>query len=204
MEHKILNLKLIVSAFAILLLSLINTGTAFGYEDNQAKKISVDKKVREIGSTQFYDNIEASQKMFFEGDVLEFQINVHNVGPDDLYNINVKDMLPKNLSLIFYPGKFESDQRIVEWDIDKILHNQSKTFYIRAKISDSTKLNTMINQVNKAEACGGGQCDNDTASYVIGRVRIPATGNSDILVKSGFAALIAGFGFFFRKKSRGY
>jgi len=205
MKHKILNLSLALGAMAILFLSLFNPTKAFGYEtNNTVKRISIDKKVRSIGDTQYYDNIEASKKTFYEKDIVEFQVNVKNVSTEVMYNINVKDILPKYLSLVFYPGKFDNDQYIVEWNIDKLEAGESKTYSIRAKINNSGKLNVLTKETNKAEACGAGQCDADYASYFIGKTGVPATGASDILLKTGLVITTAGLGFLFRKKARGY
>lgn len=204
-EHKILSLCMAAGAITILFLSLFNPTRAFGYSDtDRAQTISVDKKVRSIGDTQYYDNIESSQKTFFEKDTIEFQIKVENIGTELMHNINVKDMLPKYLSLVFYPGSFDDDQDIVEWNIEKLTAGESKTYLIRAKINDSTKLNALTKQTNKTEACGSGKCDADYASYFIGKASIPATGASNIVLKTGLIALIAGLGFWFRKKARGY
>lgn len=190
---------------AVLFLSLFNPTQAFGYNDSDnTKTISIDKKVRSIDDSQYYDNIESSKKTFFEKDTIEFQIEVKNIGTEIVYNINIKDMLPKYLSLVFNPGKFDNDQDIVEWNIDKLEANESKTFLIRATINDSTKLNVTTKQTNKAEACGAGQCDNDTASYFIGKATVPATGASDIAVKTILVTLLAAGGFSLRKFVREY
>lgn len=206
MEHKILNISLALGAIVILFLSLFNPARVFGYYDstNSTQIFSINKNVRSIGDTQYYDNIEASKKTFYEKDVIEFQIRVENIRAEVIYNINVKDMLPKYLSLVFYPGTFDNDQYIVEWNIDRLEAGESKTYLIRAKINDSIKLNTLTKQTNKAEACGGGKCEVDNASYFIGKASIPATGASDIIFKTGVIASIAGLGLWFRKKARGY
>lgn len=205
MEHKIINFSLALGAMAILFLSLFNPTKAFGYNDtDNTKVISIDKKVRSTDDSQYYDNIESSKKTFYENDVVEFQIEVKNIGTQVVYNINVKDMLPKYLSLVFNPGKFDSDQNIVEWNIDKLEANESKNYLIRAKINNSTKLNVSTKQTNKAEACGAGQCDVDTASYFIGKVTVPATGASDIVIKTILVALLAIGGFSLRKFVREY
>ncbi|MFA6185046.1 MAG: hypothetical protein WCT51_00950 [Candidatus Shapirobacteria bacterium] len=205
MKHKIINISLALGAMAVLFLSLFSPTKAFGYDDsNSTKNISIDKKVRSVDDSQYYDNIESSKKTFYEKDVVEFQVEVKNIGTGVIYNINVKDMLPKYLSLIFYPGKFDNDQYIVEWNIDKLEANESKTYLIRAKINDSTKLNVSTKQTNKAEACGAGQCDVDTASYFIGKATVPATGASDIAVKTILVTLLAVGGFSLRKFVRGY
>jgi uncharacterized repeat protein (TIGR01451 family) len=206
-EHKILSISFVFSAIVILFLSLLNPFRAYGQSyshEEGKKKISIDKKVRAIGDTQYFDNIEASRKTFFEKDVIEFQVRIENISTETVYNINTKDILPKYLGLIFYPGTFDNDQYIVEWNIDELKAGESKTYLIRAKINDSTKLNVLTKQTNKAEACGGGSCDVDYASYFIGKTSVPATGASDIAVKTILVALTATSGFYFRKLARGY
>jgi len=204
-EHKILNLSLALGAISILFLSLFSPTRAFGYNDNdRVQNISVDKKVRSLSDTEYYDNIESSKKTFYEGDLVEFQINIENIGTEVMYNINVKDFLPKYLSLIFNPGTFSDDQDIIEWNIDKLEAGENKTYLIRAKINNSSELNVLTKQTNKVEACGAGQCDADNSSYYIGKVTIPATGASDILLKTGLIISLVGLGFGFRKKARGY
>lgn len=205
MEHKILSFSFIFGAMAILFLSLISPTKAYGYTtSDDVKEISIDKKVRSIGDTQYYDNIESSVETFYENDVIEFQINVKNTSDKALNNINVKDILPKYLSLVFYPGTFNADQNIVEWNIDTLASGESKPYLIRAKINNSTSLNVLTKQTNKAETGVDGKYDSDNASYFIGKVSVPATGASDIMLKTGLVISLAGLGFGFRKKARGY
>lgn len=205
MEHKILSIIFLFGAMAILFLSLLSPISAYGYETtNGAPEILIDKKVRAIGDSQFYDNIEASSKTFYENDVVEFQVNIKNTGDKAFGNINVKDFVPKYLSLIFYPGTFNTDQKIVEWNIDNLASNETKTYLIRAKINGSTGLNVVTKQTNKAEACGDGKCDADTSSYFIGKAIVPTTGVSDIILKTVATISVTGLGFWFRKKARGF
>ena len=207
MKHKILNLSFTVGAMAILFFSLFTPFKAYGqyYSQGETKnKLSIDKKIRSIGDTQYVDNIEASKKTFYEKDVIEFQIRIENISTEVVYNVNTKDFLPKYLELIFNPGTFEQDQRIIEWNIDKLNPGESKTYLIRAKVKDATKLNIATKQTNKVETCGGGSCDSDNASYFIGKSSVPATGASDLIVKTILVTLTAGSGFYFRKLARGY
>ena len=206
-KHKFISISLAFTAMVILFLSLFNPLKAHGqsYSQTESKaKLSIDKKIRSVGDTQYFDNIEASKKTFYENDVIEFQINIENISTEIVYNINAKDMLPKHLGLIFYPSKFDNDQYIIEWNIDKLNPGESKNYLIRAKIQDSTKLNALTKETNKTEACGGGSCDQDYASYFIGKTSVPATGASDVVIKTILTGLAGLFGMFFRKKARGY
>jgi uncharacterized repeat protein (TIGR01451 family) len=191
---------------AILFLSLFSPLKAYGqsYSQGEKTKYPIDKKIRSVGDTQYYDNIESSNKTLYENDVIEFQIKIENISDEVVSNIKIEDFLPKYLTLIFYPGTFNEDQYIIEWNIDKLEARESKTYLIRAKINDSEKLNALTKQTNKAKSCGGGSCDQDYASYFIGKTTVPATGASDIVVKTILVISAAATGFYFRKLARGY
>jgi len=206
-EHKIVSISFVFGAIAILFLSLFSPFKAYGqyYSQNgDDKEISIDKKIRSIGDTQYFDNIEASRKTFFEKDVIEFQIKVENIGNETLNNIKVKDTLPKYLALIFYPGTFDEKQNSVEWFIDKLDPGQNKTYLVRAKIQDTTRINFLTKQTNRSEAKVDELSDSDNASYFIGRTTVPVAGVSNIAIKTILVALTAGSGFYFRKLARGY
>lgn len=207
MKNKIVSISFVISAVAILSLSLFNPFKAYGQYYSQTeniKELSVDKKLRYIDQNEYVDNIEASKKTFFEKDIVEFQIRIENIGNETLTNIKVKDNLPKYLSLIFYPGTFNKTENMVEWTIDKLDPGQSKEYLIRAKIQNATKISALTKQTNRAEAKVDNLSDSDNASYFIGKTTVPATGASDIVLKTILVALTAGSGFYFRKKARGY
>lgn len=208
MEHKILSISFALSAVAILFLSLLNPFTAFGAEyyssETNTKSLLIDKKVRSIDDNQYYDNIEASKKIFYDKDVVEFQIKVENTGKETLKNVYVRDTLPKYFGLIFNPGNFNASQNTVEWTIDSLAPNETKTYLIRGKIKDADKLTVLTKQTNKAETNVDGIGDVDTASYFIGKVTVPDTGASDIVIKTVLVGLVAGSGLCLRKKVRGY
>lgn len=207
MEYKIINISFVFGAIAILFFSLFRPLKAYGQYystvENQ-KEISIDKKVRAIADSQYFDNIEASRKTFFEGDIIEFQIKVENTGSETLNNVKVKDNLPKYLGLIFNPGTFNQNENTIEWVIDKLDPGQAKEYLIRAKIKDSTDLRVVTKQTNKSEAKVDNLIDNDNSSYFIGKTIVPDTGAADMIVKTIFVTLIAGSGFYFRKLARGY
>lgn len=207
MEHKILNISFVFTALAILALSLANPFRAYGQYYSQTgdkKEIAIDKKVRSIGDTQYVDNIEASKKIFYEKDVVEFQIKVENIGNQTLNNIKVRDTLPKYFQLVFHPGAYFTSENIVEWTIDSLEAGASKTYLIRGRINGSTGLTTLTNQTNVAESKVENLADSDNASYFIGKVTVPVTGAGDVVVKTILVISLAASGFYFRKMARGY
>jgi uncharacterized repeat protein (TIGR01451 family) len=206
MEHKILSNSLVLAVAIMLSLSLSAPFKVYGqYSSDQNKKeISIDKKVRSIDESEYYDNIEASKKTFFQNDVVEFQIKVQNTGDQNLNNVDVKDLLPKHLGLIFYPGDFDKDNNKIEWKIDTLVPGESRVYLIRAKIQDTNDINTLTQQTNTAQVSVDDLNDTDNASYFIGKANVPDTGASDIVIKTLLVTLIATSGFYFRKIARGY
>ncbi|MDD4785320.1 MAG: hypothetical protein PHH12_02590 [Candidatus Shapirobacteria bacterium] len=205
MENKILSISFVLTAIAILTLSLFNPLKVRGYYPNDVKReLSIDKKIRSIGDTQYFDNIESSRKTFFERDTIEFQIKIENIGNQTLNDIKVKDSLPKYLALVFYPGTLSTDKSTIEWTIDKLEAGQSKEYLIRAKIQNTTKIGGLTRQTNRVESKVENLSDSDNASYFIGKATVPATGASDIVLKTVMVTLMAGSGIYFRKKARGY
>ncbi len=207
MEHKFLNISFVLSTIAILSLSLLNPIKTYSqyYSSSESKKeISIDKKLRKLNQPEYVDNIEASTKTFFEKDIIEFQINVENIGNETLNNIKVKDILPDYLDLIFYPGTFNKTENKVEWTIEKLNAGEVKPYLIRAKIKNTNKINTLTKKTNRAEVNVDNLNDSDNASYFIGKSTVPDTGASDIIIKTILVALAGTSGFYFRKLARGY
>lgn len=211
-KHKILSISLFAAAMTILYLSLAqaNQVGAQNYDQAPAKKfISVDKKVRSVNETTFYNNIEKSQKVFFEGDVIEYSIAIENTGSEVLNNIAVVDKLPTNLSLIFYPGAYDRTGNKVTWTIDALKPAEIKTFLIRAKIIDVKNLsiptNDSVKLTNESSARSDtGKEAGDQASIYVGTGTIPKTGNSTLPIQTALVLSIGAAGYAFRKFARGY
>lgn len=194
---------------AILVLSLMRPTKIEAQYFNQSevkKLISVDKKIRNITEDKFFDNIDATKKTFYEGDVLEFSIRIENTSNEVLSNIQSKDVLPKYLGLIFYPGEYKEKNNSIEWSIDKLNPGQSKTYLIRAKIKDTStlRINQTVKLTNVAESKSNNISDRDNASYFVGGKSVPATGDSTLIIKTILVALACGSGLFLRRLARGY
>jgi len=205
-KHNIKKLTSILTALAILTLSLIKPfGIEAQYSTTESKKeISVDKTIRSISDTQYFDNIGSNKKIFYENDVIEFKIKVENTGNQDLVNIKATDKLPKNLTLIFLPGTYNSNTGLIEWTIDRLSPGESKEYLVRAKITDTTEITSIISRTNNVKACADNTCDEDNASYFIGKPTVPATGASDLIVKTVAIVTLVASGLALRKYARGF
>lgn len=206
MKHNIKKLTSILTALAILTLSLVKPfGIEAQYSTTESKKeISVDKTIRSISDTQYFDNIGSNKKIFYENDVIEFKIKVENTGNQDLVNIKATDKLPKNLTLIFLPGTYNSNTGLIEWTIDRLSPGESKEYLVRAKITDTTEISSVVSRTNNVKACADNTCDEDNASYFIGKPTVPATGASDLIIKTVAIVTLVASGLALRKYARGF
>lgn len=208
MEHKLISLGLGVAAMAILLLSLVNpkgVGAQYYAPGQVIKAISVDKKVRSLNDLNYFDNISSNQKVFFKGDTVEFKISVENTGKETLNNINVKDTLPIGLSLIFFPGTFNNTDNSVSWTVDSLDPAQTKSYLIRAKISEiKTNLGQTYKVTNNSSVKVDNINDSDNASFFVGIGTIPKTGDGTLPLKTILVVLSAGSALYLRKLARGY
>ena len=206
MKYLTLKISFALMALAILALSLkFPNGVMAQYNQSTVKKtISVDKKVRSLPDTNFFDNIDRDKKVFHTGDLIEFSIRIENTGDQELTQIQAEDSLPKYLELFFNPGTYNKDSNTISWKIDSLKPAESKTFLIRAKIAPIASNSAETKLTNLVEVQANGLNDKDTASYFINEGSIPNTGDNTLLIKtSAVLAAIAG-AFALRKFARGY
>jgi uncharacterized repeat protein (TIGR01451 family) len=166
------------------------------------KSISIDKRVRDLSDTTFYDNIDSKVKTFYVGDNLEFIIDIENNGSDTINNLKVKDILPKNLSLTMFPGTYNNTDNTTEWIIDELKAGEKKSFMVRTKVIKEDDYCGVV--TNTAQVGADGIGDQDTASFYIGCASIPKTGDPTVLINTlfGLGAVISAYGI--RKFARGY
>ena len=210
--------KLLLMLFAVMVLAgslALPTAVradSYSSEDNR-KTLSVDKKLRSVWDSEYVDNISSSTRVFAEDGVIEFKIKITNTGTTNMKNIKVTDQLPPFLSLIFFPGTYDSTNNKLTWTIDELNAGHSQEFLIRAKIDKSENVFTVTKETNVVTATVDEISDKDDAVYYIGNVGSTSANNQVIVPETGNASLIletigvisAGIsGLALRKKIRGY
>jgi uncharacterized repeat protein (TIGR01451 family) len=176
-------------------------------QGNNVPSIVVDKKVRPISNSVFYDNIDPNVKVFSEGEQIEFKITVTNNSSQVLYNVELKDILPKYLDLLFYPGVYNKSNNVITGVIDQLNIGESKDYFIRANISGvptTTLAEKNILQINKTTVGNNLVSDSDQAQYFIEAKNVPPTGADDLGLKTLAVALISVSAVGLRKLARGY
>ncbi len=207
MEHK-RNLALIWLFLGLAAIGFNPGGVRAQYAGEEiSEQVLIDKKVKDLASGTVADNLDKSQKIFVDGDSIEFVIKIENDFNSDLENVKVTDKLPLYLQLVFFPGTYNKTLNSVEWEIDRLAAGESKTFNIRGIIRDVPSWVTVNNpklMTNWVTVKSEKSQDSDTAKYYVASKGVPVTGNSDILVQSGIILSLALSGLSLRKFVRGY
>lgn len=164
-------------------------------------QISIDKKIRPINDSNFYDNIGRDQKVFTSGDLMDFNILVENTGKDILYDLVVKDYYPVVNQIILAPGEIDKINRQITWKIEKLAVGETRNFTLRAKVAT---ISGTRSQTNVATVSNNNVYDKDTATFYIGGGISPATGSNDLFVKSALIMTISLVALGLRKLVRGY
>ncbi len=173
-------------------------------QGGSSTKIVVDKMVRPISDSVFYDNIDPSKKIFSPLEMIEFKIVVENTSNVDLVDVTVIDKLPEYFSLIFYPGVYNSGDRSIIAKIAKLSPGEKKVYLVRGKIDYSKAIEAKLQQTNLVRAFTDRVSDSDEAKYFIALTSIPNTGFGDIEIRSILATMLLALGFGIRKRVRGY
>lgn len=184
------------------LLSGGNTVAAQYYQPSEDKKeVVVDKLIK--FNENYIDNISASQKVFVNGESIDFKIKIYNSGNVDLFNITVEDKLPKYLAVLIHPGTYDKTSSKISWKIDKLVAGETKEYYVKSRISNY-ELAAELDQINFVDAKNDMVYDSDKATYVIGGKQMPVTGSLSLIIGSVLSLTMLGGGIGFRKYSRGY
>jgi uncharacterized repeat protein (TIGR01451 family)/LPXTG-motif cell wall-anchored protein len=209
------NLLLALAMTAIMAGSLVSPALvkadSYTSVDNR-KTLSIDKKVRDIFSANYVDNISSSTKVFTQGDIIEFKVKVTNTGTTNMRNIKVTDQLPPFLKLIFFPGSYNKTDNKIEWTIDELNAGHSQEFLIRAKIDQASEVKTLTKETNVALASVDNINEKDDAVYYIGtpttskggQIIVPETGSTGLILQTGGVISLGLAGLILRKKVRGY
>ena len=178
-------------------------------DEEPTSQLIVDKQLTTTDINGWQDNLPTSQLVLKDNDLITFRITVKNSGDKDLNKVKVTDTLPQYLTIVFNPGKYDQENNLITWEIDQLKAGKEKTFKIRAHIDTENKAVVdgtlcLINKVDvKAES---GEHDEDTTSFcIVAPEKLPEAGNgvSEILMGTGFAAMIGLAGVILRKFGRG-
>lgn len=174
------------------------------YSAGGTPKLVVDKKVRALNQTSYSDNLDSSQYTFVEGESVDFSIITRNSGDQQLSDVNLVDILPSNMEVIFAPGTLEKTSGKITWSIGNLGVGESRVNTLRTRIVSTSDKCFVRRLINKVEVRSGSLSDGDTSFIYVGCKSIPATGDSSIGFKSLIGLMVAAVALATRRLVRGY
>lgn len=128
-------------------------------------KLLINKKIFNPQTQQFVDNLSRDQFLFVQSQTVDFQIMVTNTGNTDLFNFDITDQLPAELSFVSGGSLDKGGQP--HFSIDKLSPGQSQTFSLKAKTNVNQNTAGIVCPVNLATVKTGSLMDQDTSTFCI-------------------------------------
>ena len=167
--------------------------------------LQVNKQVKESGgkggSLEWRDNLGPQQSFRFRpGDVVEYRIQVKNVGDAKFDSVTVVDTLPSQLELT--EGNLTQELKNLEV-------GQTQEVFVKAKVKNADQLGVMnvnCDVWNRAEAKSGDQYDKDDVQVCVEKQAeqakvLPKAGPTDMFLTLGLSFIASCTGFFILKRS---
>jgi uncharacterized repeat protein (TIGR01451 family) len=106
----------------------------------QAKDFTIDKRIQNPKNQQFVDNLGKSDPNYNAGSTITFAITVKNISKNALSDMTVTDTFPKYLDFVSGQGKYDKEKHILTFPIAKLNANEEKTYIVKAKVTEASKL----------------------------------------------------------------
>jgi len=125
--------------------------------------ISIDKTVRNPENGVFVNNLTVNDPKYLPGQSVSFKVVVTNTTSTKISKVTVNDVFPSYLTFESGPGSYDSGKNTLTFSLDNLNGGQSKTFDLKAKVTDSANIpftNGVVCVVNQVI---GTTSDNKTA-----------------------------------------
>lgn len=139
----------------------------------QAGNVAINKMFTHPKTNSLVDNIGFNDDKFAPESVLTFQIALTNTGGSRINRIQVKDIFPQFVDFASGVGNFDSNSKVLSFDVNDLNPNETRTFNIVAKIVPANALPVdrgivcVVNQATAKDAADSGEPSRDTAQLCI-------------------------------------
>ncbi|OGH37462.1 MAG: hypothetical protein A3B44_02485 [Candidatus Levybacteria bacterium RIFCSPLOWO2_01_FULL_38_21] len=137
----------------------------------QIGNVLINKTVQNPQTGAFLDNLNINDPKFTPSSNVTFHITVTNTGGSTINKTTVKDTLPGFVSFVSGPGSFDSNTKVLTFDIGNLKAGESRTFTVAAKVADEKQLPSdqgitcVVNQVMATS--DNGQQSSDNSQFCI-------------------------------------
>ena len=137
----------------------------------QIGNVLINKTVQNPQTGAFLDNLNINDPKFTPSSNVTFHITVTNTGGSTINKTTVKDTLPGFVSFVSGPGSFDSNTKVLTFDVGNLAAGESRTFTIAGKVADGGQLPAdqgITCVVNQALATAeNGQQSSDNSQFCI-------------------------------------
>ena len=118
--------------------------------------ISLNKTVMNPQTNQFVDNLNINDPRHQPGFITTFQIAVTNTGDVSISRIKVSDTFPQYITFSSGTGNFDSNTKILTFEVDNLSAKETRNFTVQGKVVDSSLIpisqGSVVCVVNQATA----------------------------------------------------
>lgn len=137
----------------------------------QVGNVVINKTVQNPQTGSFADNLNINDPKFAPASSATFNITVTNTGSSTINKVTLKDTLPQFVSFTSGPGSFDSNTKVLTFDVSDLKAGESRTFTVVAKVTDAGQLPAdqgITCVVNQALATAeNGQQSSDNSQFCI-------------------------------------
>ncbi len=153
-----------------------------GQTCTQTGNVAINKKVVDPITGVMVDNLGFNDNKFGPDGVVTFQLAVTNTGNSQINTVQVKDIFPQYVTFAAGVGNFDSNSKVLSFDVNNLNPNETRTFNIVGKVVSADQLPVsqgivcVVNQGTAKDAASQGTPSIDTAQMCIQKnLPVPTT-----------------------------
>lgn len=160
-----------------------------GGQSCQPVDLTINKQIKDLSTSNFFDNLSVSTNSFALGNQFTFRLTITNSSGETFTNINVRDVFPGNMTFVSGPGTYDAGSRTLTFTIESLPAGQNRVFDIVAKVTGTMSSGQCAVNFSSVTALQRPTADDDTAQIcvtgqVLGTTTLPVAGVNDLWILS--------------------
>ncbi|MCX6792093.1 MAG: hypothetical protein NT149_03595 [Candidatus Gottesmanbacteria bacterium] len=196
MRQSISRLLFIFVSFLFALMVLVpkagaqNCTTQYGGGQScQPVDLTINKEIKDLSTSNFFDNLSVSTSAFTVGKEFTFRLTIKNTSGETFHSVTIRDVFPPNMAYTGGPGTYDTGTRTLTINMDPLPADVSKSITFTAKVTSpmtSSQCTSNYAAITAIERPAG---DDDTAQIcvtgqVLGVQKLPVAGVNDAWILS--------------------
>ncbi len=159
-----------------------------GGQSCQPVDLTIDKQIKDLSTSNFFDNLSVSASSFASGREFTFRLIIKNSSGETFHNLKIRDVFPETMAFVSGSGAYDAGSRTLNFTIDNLPAGQNRVFDITAKVTGTIVSGQCAVNYSAVSATERPNGDYDTAQIcVTGQVlgaTLPVAGVNDFWIVS--------------------